>query len=63
MRVAPLPHCTVTGVVTVMSLPRVLGIPAVELILRLWVLGAAWMRTLFEVIAFLFLNSRVFIKE
>jgi len=63
MRVAPLPHCTVTGVVTVMSLPRVLGIPVVKLIVRLWALGAAWVRTSFEVIAFFFFNLRVFIKE
>jgi len=37
-------------VVTVVSLPRVLGVPAVKPAVRLWAFGAAWVRTLFEVI-------------
>jgi len=49
MRAAPLPRCAVTGVVAVVSLPRVLGIPAAKPAVRLWALGAAWVRTLFEV--------------
>ena len=51
MRAAPLQRCTVTGVVTVVSLPRVLGVQAVKPVVRLWALGAAWLRTSFEVIA------------
>ena len=50
MHVVPLPRCTVTWVVTVVSLPRVLGVPAVKPAVRLWAFGAAWVRTLFEVI-------------
>ena len=30
MRVAPLPHCTVTGVVAVVSVPCVLGVQAAQ---------------------------------
>ena len=63
MRAAPLPCCTVTDVVTVVSLPRVLGVPAVKPAVQLWALGAAWVRTSFEVIAFSFFNFSVFIKE
>jgi len=59
MRTAPLPRCTVTGVVTVVSLPRVLGVPAVKPAVRLWALGAAWVRTSFEVIAFFFLIAEM----
>ena len=54
MRAAPLQRCTVTGVVTVVSLPRVLGVQAVKPVVRLWALGAAWVRTSFEVIAEMF---------
>jgi len=50
MRAAPLPRCTVTAVVTVVSLQRVLGVPAVKPAVRLLALGAAWVRTSFEVI-------------
>jgi len=39
MRAAPLPRCTVTGVVTVVNLPHVLGILAVKPVVRLWALG------------------------
>jgi len=72
MRAAPLPRCTVTGVVTVVSLPRVLGVPAVKPAVRLWALGTAWVRTSFGVIAEMvavrglsniFFNLKVFIKE
>ena len=31
MRAALLPRCTVTGVVAVVSVPRVLGVPAAQL--------------------------------
>ena len=30
MRAAPLPRCTVTGVAAVVSVPRVLGVPAAQ---------------------------------
>ena len=30
MRAAPLPRCTVTGVTVVVSVPRVLGVPAAQ---------------------------------
>jgi hypothetical protein len=42
MRVASLPRCTVTSMVTVVSLPRVLGVPAVKPAVQLWALGSAW---------------------
>ena len=51
MRAAPLLRCTVTGVVTVVCLPRVLGVLAVTPVVLLWAFGAAWVRTSFEVIA------------
>jgi len=44
-------RCNVTGVVTVVSLPRVLGVLTVIPAVRLWALGAAYVRTSFEVIA------------
>jgi len=51
MRAAPLPHCTVTCVVAVVSLPHVLGVLAVKPAERLWALVAAWMKTSFKLIA------------
>ena len=51
MHEAPLPRCTVTGVVIVVSLPRVLGVLAVKPAVQLWALGAAWVSTSCEVIA------------
>jgi len=41
MSAAPLPTCTVTSVVAVMTLPCVLDVPAAKPAVQLWALGAA----------------------
>jgi len=41
MSAAPLPICTVTSVVAVVTLPCVLGVPAAKPAVQLWALGAA----------------------
>jgi len=41
MRAAPLPRCTVTGVTAVVSVPRVLAVPAAQPASSVWALGSA----------------------
>jgi len=62
MRAAPLPRCTVTSVVAVMGVPRVLGVQAAQPAAAAVGAQRGWVRTSLEVDRF-FLNLRVFIKE
>ena len=63
MRAAPLPRCTVTGVVAVVSVPRVLGVLAAQPAAAAVGAQRGWVRTSKLIAETSLFNLRVFIKE